>query len=331
VWHDAGMAAASPPQGFGIVLRDPLPWQHELEIVETAATTGYGAVFVPEIAWREAFSTLTEFARAGSGMLLGTGVVTISSRRPQTMAMAAATVQEVSDGRLILGLGAGEWPDRPLGAVREYVRILRELFAGRVITDDRIFGSTGAQLGLQPEVGPPPIWLAALGDGMLRLAGEVADGVVLNWCTAERVAAARRTVTEAAQAAGRDPAEIAISVYVRACLGVEEVVAMDVLRQATAQYAAHPHYRRQFEAMGLGDEAAVAAKAFEAGRPEQVPESLVRTLTVMGGRREAVAHLEAFREAGADLVLCYPVLALDPVSSLLGTVLAAAPSPAIER
>jgi alkanesulfonate monooxygenase SsuD/methylene tetrahydromethanopterin reductase-like flavin-dependent oxidoreductase (luciferase family) len=116
-------------------------------------------------------------------------------------------------------------------------------------------------------------------------------------------------------------------VYVRACLGAEEAVAAEALAAAVAQYAALPRYRRQMHGMGLGPEADAAAAAFEAGRLDGVPERLVRALTVSGGRKEALSRFVAFHEAGADLVLCYPVPALDRFSSLLGTVIAAAPAP----
>src|SRR6266496_2633952 len=80
----------------GVVLRDPLPWHDLVETVEAAEETGYEAVFVPEIAGREAFSTLAGFALATSRIILGTGVVTIPSRSPVTTAMAAATVHDLS-------------------------------------------------------------------------------------------------------------------------------------------------------------------------------------------------------------------------------------------
>jgi 2-methylisocitrate lyase-like PEP mutase family enzyme len=84
--------------------------------------------------------------------------------------------------------------------------------------------------------------------------------------------------------------------------------------------------------MELGEAAGAAAAAFEAGRIADVPEELVMAVTVAGGRQEAVARFAEYRRAGADLVLCYPVTAsLDPFSSMLGTVLAAAPETAVER
>jgi alkanesulfonate monooxygenase SsuD/methylene tetrahydromethanopterin reductase-like flavin-dependent oxidoreductase (luciferase family) len=244
-----------------------------------------------------------------------------------TTAMAAATVHEISGGRMVLGLGAGSLSSRgatagsrPVDVVREYLRSVRELLVGRPV-DSAMFHLKDARLSPSFPGSPPPVWLGALGDGMVRLAGEAADGVILNWCTPERVEAAKALL-------GNRPA---VAVYVRACLGVDEGAAVDALRGMTGLYASFPRYLDQFRAMGLGREAEAAAKAIRAGRPQDVPESLVRTICLVGGRREALARFEAFRRAGADLVICYPVPALEAFSSILGTVLAAAPSPLVER
>jgi alkanesulfonate monooxygenase SsuD/methylene tetrahydromethanopterin reductase-like flavin-dependent oxidoreductase (luciferase family) len=202
---------------------------------------------------------------------------------------------------LILGLGAGFV--RRLEAVREYVREVR------------------ASLPELPDTtAPPPVWLAALGDGMIRLAGEIADGVLLNWCTPERVAQARQLIGE----------DVEIGVYVRACVGPPEEDALAALRAAAGQYASLSHYRRQLELLGLGKEGLRAAEAVAAGRPQEVPEALVKALCLLGDPGEAASTLEEFREAGADLPVVYPVPTLEPVSSMMGTVLALAPSPAVE-
>jgi len=84
----------------GVVLRDPLPWHDLVEVVEAAEDTGYEAVFVPEIAGREAFSTLAGFAGTTSRLALGTGVVTIPSRSPATTAMAATVIGDASSNVL---------------------------------------------------------------------------------------------------------------------------------------------------------------------------------------------------------------------------------------
>ena len=331
-----GSRAGEPVGRTGVVLREAIPWHQLVQVVVTAEETGYEAVFVPEIAGREAFSTLTGFALSSSRIRLGSGVVTVRSRSPVAAAMAAATVQDLSGGRFILGIGAG-WGagraggPRPAELVARYVELVRRVLEGGPVQSDEVFGTPAFRLDLPTVAPPPPIWLAALGDRMVEVAGSVADGVLLNWCTPGRVASAREILLRGAERAGRDPAQLTVAVYVRACLGQAEDVAMRALKEMAGQYAAIPHYRRQFELMGLGEEAALAAKAFHAGRTEEVPEPLVRAVAVSGGRGAALVRFREYREAGADLVLCYPVAALDPFSSLLGTVLGAAPSPSLER
>jgi alkanesulfonate monooxygenase SsuD/methylene tetrahydromethanopterin reductase-like flavin-dependent oxidoreductase (luciferase family) len=91
-----------------------------------------------------------------------------------------------------------------------------------------------------------------------------------------------------------------------------------------------PHYRRQMGAMGLAGPAAQAADASARGRVEAVPEQLVRVLCLMGDPRAAVERLQAYRDAGADLPIVYPIPAREPVSSIMGTVLGLAPEPAIQ-
>jgi alkanesulfonate monooxygenase SsuD/methylene tetrahydromethanopterin reductase-like flavin-dependent oxidoreductase (luciferase family) len=318
----ADMASAAQGTRTGLALRDPIPWHDFVQVVETAEQAGYETLFVPEIAGREAFATLAALAGRTEALRLGTGVVPVPARRVSTLAMAAATVQELSGNRLVLGVGSGHPDPASLDRVASAVRALRSAFAGAPLHE-------GFVLALKPER-PPPIWLAALGDRMIALAGEVADGVLLNWCNPSRVARARELVGEGAVRAGRDPASVTVGVYVRACLGHEDDVALAALRAAAVQYASMPHYRRQMEEMGLGDAARSAADAQARGRPDEVPEELVRELCLMGEPHAAGERLQGFRDAGADLPVVYPIPAREPVSSIIGTALALAPAPAIQ-
>jgi len=290
-------------QRIGVAIREPVGWHDFVQIAQTAEETGYEALFVPESFGREAFATLAGLAPVTSTLRLGTGVVAITSREPRIGAMAAATAQELSGGRFVLGLGAGL--RRSIDAVRAHVREVRE-----------------TQLAFDPGE-RPPIWLAALGDRMVELAAEIADGVLLNWCTPERVAAAKSSVRRAAERAGRDPSGITVAVYVRACVEPDERLALDAVRPQAQQYASIPHYQRQLEAVGLGKEAEAAARG-------DVPDALIRAVAAVGDAAAAAARIQAYRDAGADLPFAYPVPALEPVSSILGTVLALAPSPALE-
>jgi alkanesulfonate monooxygenase SsuD/methylene tetrahydromethanopterin reductase-like flavin-dependent oxidoreductase (luciferase family) len=300
------------------------PWfspEEQVSLAELADELGLDSVWISEAWGQDAVSVLGLLAGRTRRVALGSGLMQIPARAPAATAMAAATLQDLSGGRFILGIGAGSGPKRvggpgPLDLVRRYASLTRRILEGEEVDPDDALGTPRFRLDLPSRHTASPIWLAALGDHMVELAGAIGDGVLLNWCTPERVATARRLVTRGAERSGRNPANLAVAVYVRACLGVDQDVARAALEGMAAQYASLPHYRRQFEQMGLD---------------ARVPDQLVRATAVLGGRAEALARFGAYREAGADVVLCYPVVALDPYSSLLGTVLAAAPSPAVER
>jgi 5,10-methylenetetrahydromethanopterin reductase len=312
--HNHPLAVAL--NGYGLTRpegREVLPLEDVVHAAHAAERGGYEAVFVPEIAAREAFSTLVALARTTERIRLATGVVRADRRDLRTTALAAATADEVSAGRLILGVGS-RWP---IEETRSFLVDLRRLLAGQEVD-----GPDGPERLDRPPDGEVPISLAALGPRMCELAGEIADGVVLNWCTPERVARAREEIAAGTRRAGRDPAEVRIAVYVRCSVEPEEH-AVAALREAAAQYAAMPTYRRQFETMGLGAEADAAARG-----PGEVPDRLLREVCAWGGRDEVIGRLDEYRAAGAALVVVYPVPVLEAASSILATVLGVAPRPA---
>jgi alkanesulfonate monooxygenase SsuD/methylene tetrahydromethanopterin reductase-like flavin-dependent oxidoreductase (luciferase family) len=306
------------PGATGFALRDPLSWEDLSAIARAAETSGYAALFLPEITGRDALVTLGGLAGETRDLLLGTGVLPMRSRTPLLLAMAAATVHERSGGRLVLGIGTGDAGPGALERLRDLLATLRAMLRGEPVERrGRVL-----RLSIDPG-GPVPLWIAALGPRAMQLAGEVADGVLLNWCPPERVGFARERIAEGAATAGRDPGEVAVGVYVRAWTGVDEESAMPDLKAAAGQYASYPAYLRQFEEVGLGIPARAAAEAVRAGRPEDVPEELVRAVCAVGER--AAERLSRYRDAGADLPVVYPVPVGDPVSSIERTLLVLAP------
>jgi alkanesulfonate monooxygenase SsuD/methylene tetrahydromethanopterin reductase-like flavin-dependent oxidoreductase (luciferase family) len=275
-------------------------------VTRAGATLGYGSLFLPEIAARDTLATITGLAGEPGDLWLGTGIVPLPSRTPQLLAMAAATAQERTGGRLLLGLGTGPSGPGALDRLRRTVIALRDVLReGHALLDGHAL-----HLTLVPER-PPPIWVAALGPKAVRTAGEIADGVLLNWCTPERVSSAREEVADGARSTGRDPAGVAIGVYVRTSLdsdGSDEDSSLAALKVAAGQYASYPSYRRQFITMGLGEEAARAADAHRDGRPRDVPERFVHELCLAGDPAEARTRLERYRAAGADVPVVYPVI-----------------------
>jgi alkanesulfonate monooxygenase SsuD/methylene tetrahydromethanopterin reductase-like flavin-dependent oxidoreductase (luciferase family) len=307
--------------GTAFALRDAFPWPEFVQLAREGEGLGYSAVFLPEIAGRDTLVALGELAGETEDLRLGTGIIPIASRAPALTAMAAATVQERSGGRLVLGIGTGPAVPGALDRLRNLIRTIRRLLAGEAVESD---GRT-LHLSLVPE-DPTPIWMSALGPRAMRVAGEVADGVLLNWCTPERVRDARMAIQDGAAAAGRDPADVTVAAYVRASLGSSDEACLQSLRTAAGEYASYPAYGRQFALMGLGAEAERAVVAYAAGRPDDVPERLVRSVALFGDPSAARERLDAYREAGADLPVVYPVATGDdPIGSVARTLIAAMP------
>jgi 5,10-methylenetetrahydromethanopterin reductase len=264
---------------------------------------------------------LGQLAGQTRALKLATGVLPMTSRSPMLTAMGAATVSERSAGRFVLGLGAGPAVPGALERLRGLVLQLRELLAGQEVEiEGRRFRLT------LPLSQPVPIWIAALGPAAVRVAGAVADGVLLNWCTPQRVADARTQLAEGATEAGRQASEITVAVYVRAGIGGDAEDSMAALRAATGEYARYPAYARQFAEMGFGQDARLAAEAHKAGRPDQVPAGLVEGICLTGDPGRARERLGEFAAAGADLPVVYPVASgADRAASVLQTLESLAP------
>ena len=295
-------------EGTAVALRDPLPWDGFAELARAAESLGYRAIFLPEIAGRDAFAALTALAGETSSLLLGTGIVPMRSRVPRLTAMGAATVNERSGGRAILGIGTGPARKGALDALAMQIHQIRALLGGTpasLVVDDL------EPLSLRSP-SAVPVWIAGLGPRSMQLAGRIADGVLLNWCSPERVAQARLDIRAAAEEAGRDPDAVTIAVYVRACVDQDDpMAALAAAKAATGEYASYPAYGRQFAAMGLGSQAEAAATAYRAGTPADVPDGLVEAICLVGEVATARDRLDAYREAGADLPVVYPILVPD--------------------
>src|SRR6476661_7699737 len=171
-----------------------------LDVAREADALGCESVWVAEANAAEAMSLLGAISQSAPHVGLGTGVVALQLRTPPLHAMAAATLQQLAGDRdVFLGIGisspavAGQWHgagygDRPLAQVREFVALVRECLSGETVSFDGDFYRVSRfRLGLRLGDRKPKIVLAALNEQMLRLAGEVADGVLLNYLPASIV------------------------------------------------------------------------------------------------------------------------------------------------
>jgi alkanesulfonate monooxygenase SsuD/methylene tetrahydromethanopterin reductase-like flavin-dependent oxidoreductase (luciferase family) len=173
--------------GIGAFISAGRSLDRALDRVGRADRLGYDCVYVTHIAARDSLTLLMAYASASERIRVGTGVVPIFSRTPATMAQTAATIDEYSGGRMVLGLGVshritveawhGARIDRPITQMREYVSAVRAILRGNdPPTSDR-FPTAFRFMGYEarPDL---PIYVAALSPNMLRLAGEIADGVM---------------------------------------------------------------------------------------------------------------------------------------------------------
>jgi F420-dependent oxidoreductase-like protein len=273
-----------------------------LERVQLAERHGYESVFVTHVAGRDSLTTLAAYACRTERVRLGTGVMPIYSRKPVTTAMSAATVDEFSGGRLVLGLGVSHRPvvegwfdeeiDKPVPEMREYVSIVRAILHGEDPPQGERFRTGFHFMGYEPRA-DLPIYVAGLSPGMLRLAGEIADGVILWLCNPNYVRdVVVPKVGEGRERAGKTLDGFDIVAAVPAAVTSEPDEARDKLRQELVPYFHLPFYRAMLERCGFSDDVAAA----EQGEPAS--DRFLGALAAIGDAEEATASVRRYREAG---------------------------------
>lgn len=321
-------AAARPP--LGLALRDwPAPAGRKatlgtrtvLDLARAAERLGYHSVWVPEGQGWEAFALLGALAAATDRMALATGITPVFSRPPGLVAMGLATLDDLSAGRVIFGVGAGhaelagaaygQRVRNPVAAVREFVHIVRGVMSGDGVPfHGRVFQVGGFALEYVPSR-VVPVYVAALRERMLALAGELGDGVLLNWATPARVRVAVGGVRQAAAAAGR-PGTVQVACFIRVCVTDRAEPAREALRSLIAAYARFRNYREFWRESGFAEEMDRAEAAVRSGAGAVVgaiSDRMVDALGLVGSAADVRRRLEEFRDAGVDLPIVYPFAA----------------------
>jgi alkanesulfonate monooxygenase SsuD/methylene tetrahydromethanopterin reductase-like flavin-dependent oxidoreductase (luciferase family) len=280
--------------------------------VQLAEQLGYESCFVTQIAGRDALTVLTVYAANTSKIRLGTGVVPIYTRTPATMAQTAATLDEYSDGRLTLGLGVSHRPvvegwygqtiDKPAGEMREYASIVRAILRG----EDPPAGEkwrTGFRLmgvDTRPDL---KIHIAALSPGMLRLAGEIGDGVVLWLCNPNYIRdVVVPEVTAGRERAGKTLDGFEIVAAVPSGVADDLATAYAALRKDLVTYFTLPFYRAAIERSGFGAdiEAFDAASGDFEAMQAAISDDFLAHLSATGDEAAVRAGVARYREAGAN-------------------------------
>jgi len=294
-----------------------------IERVRLAESLGYESVFTTHIAGHESLTVLTAYAQATERIRVGSGVVPIYTRTPATMAQTAATIDELSGGRLILGLGVSHRPvvefwhgqtiDRPAAEMREYVGIVRAILRGEDPPAGEKWSTVFHLAGLAPRP-ELPIYIAALSPTMLRLAGEIADGVILWLCNPNYI----RDVVVPGVRAGREKAGLGLDGFsiVAAVPGAvtdDRAAAYDAMRTDLLPYFGLPFYRAMLERSGFGEDIAAfdaAAGAVDVMRAA-ISDDFLDVLTAVGSEDDVRAGLQRYADAGTDSPCIGPIARTD--------------------
>jgi probable F420-dependent oxidoreductase len=274
---------------------------------------GYTDAWSLEVDGADCFTPLAVLAQT-TNFRLGTAIANVYTRGPATLAMSAATLANLAPGRFILGIGSGSQPvveawnnigfRKPATRVREMAAFLRQALSGeRVVFEGKTFRVDGFRL-TRPAPGPVPIHVAALREGMLRVAGEVADGVCINWLSAEDVKKSVAVVREAARAAGRDPEAIEVTARLMVHIDPPGPEADIVARRAITGYLNVPVYREFHEWLGRSEALTPMWQSWEAGDRKTavaaIPSKTVDELIIRGTPEERRAHVQRYLDAGVD-------------------------------
>jgi probable F420-dependent oxidoreductase len=286
-----------------------------IDLARWADRLGYDSFWVAEVTGIEAFSVLGAATRAAPGVGLGTGVVPMQVRTPPLLAMAAASLQALApDREVLLGVGvsspvvATHWhgagyPAKPLAHMREFIALLRECLSGDMVSfAGDYYQVRKFRLGVELGDRKPKIVLGALGEGMLRLAGAEADGVLLNYLPASHVPWCVEQVRRGGNA----------RIYANIHVGVgDRAAAAPQARYDLFSYAVVDAYARSFTRAGFGDAVQAIRAAHlagdRAGALAAVPDEMVDAINVVGDKALVRGTISAYQRAGVDVPVIFPL------------------------
>ena len=308
------------PRRPGMTVPLPGPLHAHREGLAELADLGYTDIWSAEADGADGFTPLTLAAAWEPRLRLGTAIIPAYTRSPGCLAQCAASLADAAPGRVAIGVGSSSnviverWNgltfERPYHKVRDVVRFLRDAFAGgKVARSYDTFSVDGFRLGVRPEV-PPAILVAALREGMLRLAGREADGVILNWLSPRDVTTVAKVVCDAADGAER---EVVARIFCCPSENAEAVRAAG--RFAIAAYLSVPVYAEFHRWLGRGDELGGMWEAWAAGDRKAalaaIPDAVVDDLIVHGSPAACRARIDEYFANGVT-TSSLAVLPLDP-------------------
>src|SRR5947209_9895333 len=311
--------------GLNLPYEGSLAFPEAVELAQRAEALGFESVWMPEAYGTDAVSILGALAARTDRIRLGTGIVNVFSRTPALLAQTAATLDLISNGRFILGLGTSGhqvvtgWHgvpfERALPRMRETVAIVRQVlrrdrlhFSGEVFRLDQ-----GLKLLARPVRPAVPIFLATLTPAGLRLTGEVADGWIPTLFSPDHLDLFRPELEAGARAAGRSLDSLEVAPYVPVLVDDDRARARDAIRPWVALYVggmgsrSKNFYNETVARYGFADEARDIQDLYLNGQKleaiRRVPDALVDGITIVGPPGYVRDRMEAWSLAGVTLLL----------------------------
>jgi probable F420-dependent oxidoreductase len=292
-------------------------------VAEHAELLGYESLWIADTgAGPDAFVVSAVAAGVTRRVRIGTAVVPIYTRALPVHAAGAGSVAQLAPGRFVLGLGISSetivdtWGGvpfrRPFTRMRETVEVLRRMLAGeRVTFDGRTVRTRNFRL-VSPPPSPVPIYVAALMPPMLELAGEIADGVILNFMPADAVPRMLAHVRAGAERAGRDPSKLEVVARFQTVVTDDVPGARNAIRHMMGPYFATSVYNRFVAWCGFADEAREIDAAWRAKDRTRnvaaVTDDMIDRLAIIGSVDHCRERLAAFVAAGVTTPMIQPFL-----------------------
>jgi probable F420-dependent oxidoreductase len=299
----------------GVTLADHREWFTKI------ADLGYTDLWSSEVDGADGFTPLALAAAWESRLNLGIAVTPVFTRGPGLLAMSIAALAEAAPGRFTMGIGASSLPvvqkwngisyEQPFARTRDVTQFLQRALAGEKIDEEfETFAIHGFRLS-RPVAVKPPILVGALRPGMLRLAGDVGDGAILNWLGADDVS---RCTAEVG-----DGATIAARLFVIPTTDSE--TARWIARRMISSYLTVPTYAEFHRWLGRGELLQPMWDAWAAGdrklANELIPDAVIDELIIHGPFEKCREHVARYVAAGVQI----PALAVIPVNQSLDDVL----------
>ncbi len=318
--------------GMTVPLSDVRLHQHR-DIFRRLVDAGYTDAWSAESSASDGFTPLALASAWAPELRLGTAIVPAFTRGPALMAQSAATMADAAPGRFVMGIGSSSnviverWNDiafdQPYQRCRDMIRFLKASLGGEKVTETyETFDIKGFRLDLVPEQ-PPPIVLAALREGMLRLAGREADGAITNWLSAED-AAKVGAIVHAAAPVDEDGVEaereVVARLFVCPSTNTDEVRAK--ARFAIAGYLNVPVYAAFHQWLGRNESLGGMWEAWQAGDRKAalaaIPDTVVDELFIHGSPEACREHIQRYVENGIDtpVLTVFNFGGVDPVAAI---------------